>query len=404
MRHTPICCPSACAIHCRSAPACRSRSTEVELRTSRSSGPGGQHANVTASRVEAVVRRRGLGDAVGRAEGARRRAARPPRHRAGAGHPFPGAQPRARARAARRAAGPRARGAAPADRHAADRGVATAPAGGQAPAERGQARARRRGRGDEESRRGAEGGRDLRASNVLHIRMRAAPVLALLLLGAPSPRPRRRGWSTSSGRPPRRRSSTPPTTTARRTRLLGAGQPPAVSPDGRWVAYVTVPRNSRDLEELILVPSRRRAAAADPRPLHHRRPLLPELGPARGDRARAARAALRHRPGRHGRHGARLHPRLLVLARRRAARLRHRHRPDVGAPSDIYIAPLDRSVERRRITTTGDALNPVWGPTEIIYDRQRRRRGNRPPTTCGPRTRRAPRRPGSSRRSRSRRS
>jgi ribosome-associated protein len=27
---------------------------EVELRTSRSSGPGGQHANVTASRVEAV--------------------------------------------------------------------------------------------------------------------------------------------------------------------------------------------------------------------------------------------------------------------------------------------------------------------------------------------------------------
>ena len=30
--------------------------TEVELRTSRSSGPGGQHANVTASRVEALFR------------------------------------------------------------------------------------------------------------------------------------------------------------------------------------------------------------------------------------------------------------------------------------------------------------------------------------------------------------
>src|SRR5215210_3837581 len=28
--------------------------SEVELRTSRSSGPGGQHANVTASRVEAT--------------------------------------------------------------------------------------------------------------------------------------------------------------------------------------------------------------------------------------------------------------------------------------------------------------------------------------------------------------
>ena len=29
---------------------------EIELRTSRSSGPGGQHANVTASRVEASIR------------------------------------------------------------------------------------------------------------------------------------------------------------------------------------------------------------------------------------------------------------------------------------------------------------------------------------------------------------
>jgi len=28
---------------------------QIELRTSRSSGPGGQHANVTASRVEAVI-------------------------------------------------------------------------------------------------------------------------------------------------------------------------------------------------------------------------------------------------------------------------------------------------------------------------------------------------------------
>ena len=38
---------------------------EVELRTSRSSGPGGQHANVTASRVEAVFdveASRSLGD------------------------------------------------------------------------------------------------------------------------------------------------------------------------------------------------------------------------------------------------------------------------------------------------------------------------------------------------------
>jgi ribosome-associated protein len=35
-------------------PGVRLPLAEVELRTSRSSGPGGQHANVTASRVEAV--------------------------------------------------------------------------------------------------------------------------------------------------------------------------------------------------------------------------------------------------------------------------------------------------------------------------------------------------------------
>ena len=36
------------------APGVEIDSAEIELRTSRSSGPGGQHANVTASRVEAV--------------------------------------------------------------------------------------------------------------------------------------------------------------------------------------------------------------------------------------------------------------------------------------------------------------------------------------------------------------
>ena len=43
---------------------------EVELRTSRSSGPGGQHANVTASRVEAVF---DLGESVSLSGGQRER-------------------------------------------------------------------------------------------------------------------------------------------------------------------------------------------------------------------------------------------------------------------------------------------------------------------------------------------
>src|SRR5437764_14894488 len=89
---------------------------EIELRASRSSGPGGQHANVTASRIEAVfdveasraltedqkrrVRARLGPGAVAVAQGARaqrrtpalalqRVRARPPRARAGAGRRRP---------------------------------------------------------------------------------------------------------------------------------------------------------------------------------------------------------------------------------------------------------------------------------------------------------------------------
>jgi ribosome-associated protein len=46
---------------------------EVEVRTSRSSGPGGQHANVTASRVEAVFEL-GESDALSEAQRERLRA------------------------------------------------------------------------------------------------------------------------------------------------------------------------------------------------------------------------------------------------------------------------------------------------------------------------------------------
>ena len=61
---------------------------EIELRTSRSSGPGGQHANVTASRVEAVFdvnASRSLDDEQKRRIGAPRPAGAHGR----AGHPQP---------------------------------------------------------------------------------------------------------------------------------------------------------------------------------------------------------------------------------------------------------------------------------------------------------------------------
>jgi dipeptidyl aminopeptidase/acylaminoacyl peptidase len=224
-----------------------------------------------------------------------------------------------------------------------------------------------------------EAGRDLGASKVLHTGMRAAPVLALAVLGLlfAAPADARLAYVARAA------TATPLVYTAdddgKGKRLLGAGKTPAVSPDGRWVAYVSVPRNSRDLEELILVPIEggarrlltRARSITDVRfspssgqvaaIVRERRVRLYDIGQdATIDTARGHIRGYSFSPD-----GAQL---AFGVATG----------PNVGAPTDIYIAPLDRSVERRRLTTTGDALNPVWGPTEIIYDRQRRRRGNPP--------------------------
>ena len=125
---------------------------EVELRTSRSSGPGGQHANVTASRVEATFDV-AASEALSDAQKARVTARLGPRVTAlGAGHALAVAQPRVGAPALGRAARARARGPPPADRDAADDGVEAPPprreeaprrAQARPPLEAGRTRARR---------------------------------------------------------------------------------------------------------------------------------------------------------------------------------------------------------------------------------------------------------------------
>ena len=88
------------AERCRSATGSAIPLAEITLRTSRSSGPGGQHANVTASRVEAIfdvlasrAAERGAARTRARARGTAARRRRP-------GRALAGAQPRARAASA----------------------------------------------------------------------------------------------------------------------------------------------------------------------------------------------------------------------------------------------------------------------------------------------------------------
>jgi len=223
------------------------------------------------------------------------------------------------------------------------------------------------------------GGRDLLPSNVLHIPMRAALVLATVLLGAvlAAPAQARLVYVKQPA------SASPAVYTAdddgKAPQRLGIGRSPAVSPDARWVAYVTVPSSSEDPEELVLVPvaggARRIVTSAKSISDLRFSPNSAQVAAIVGDRRvriydiasdrtiDTARGFIR---------GYSFSPDGAQLAFGVATGVA------VGAPSDIYVVPLDRSVERRRITTTGDALNPVWGPQEVVYDRQRRRRGEPP--------------------------
>ena len=48
------------------------------------------------------------------------------------------------------------------------------------------------------------------------------------------------------------------------------------------------------------------------------------------------------------------------------------------APSDLYTGPALGGKKLARVTDFGRAMNPVWGPEEIAFDRFKRRKGDAP--------------------------
>ena len=120
--------------------------SEIEIRASRSSGPGGQHANVTASRIEAIFDVR-ASSVLSDAQKARVAAKLGPRVTAVAQDARSQARNRdlALERLAQRLAARAAR-PAPAHEDAADDGEPPPPAGRQAPPRRDEARAAARRR------------------------------------------------------------------------------------------------------------------------------------------------------------------------------------------------------------------------------------------------------------------
>lgn len=162
-------------------------------------------------------------------------------------------------------------------------------------------------------------------------------------------------------------------------RRLGIGRAPTISPDGEWVAFVTVPDAGSDAETVVL----QKLEAGSQRLVMRSRSIAslrfsPDSGKlaaiAGGRRVRvydiaadrlhvAADGAIR---------GYSFSPdsQQIVLGRARRAKFQ--------AASDLFVGPALGGRRLDRITDIGRAMNPVWGRDEIIFDRFRRRRGDAP--------------------------
>lgn len=166
--------------------------------------------------------------------------------------------------------------------------------------------------------------------------------------------------------------------TGKDPRRLGIGRAPTISADGRWVAFVTVAPGGSEMEAVVL----QRLEAGSQRLVMRSRSIAslrfsPDSGKLAaiggGKRVRvydvaadklyvAAKGAIR---------GFSFSPDSKQIVVGRA----EKDRPQ--APSDLFAGPAIGG-ELERITDFGRAVNPVWGPDEIVFDRFKRRKGAAP--------------------------
>ena len=213
------------------------------------------------------------------------------------------------------------------------------------------------------------------------MRMRTTVILAALLRhgplgGAGAGQARLR----QAGRHRRRRSCTWRRTSGKQPRRLGIGRAPTISPNGQWVAFVTVPTGGSGMDTVVLQRLDGRLAA-----------------PRHALASRSTRCA--SRPTRR---------KIAAIAGSKRVRVYDMAADElhVAAEGDIRgysFAPDGKSIvvrprggrglpggratstsrprwaaELSRLTELENALNPVWGPKEIVFDRFKRRKGDAP--------------------------
>ena len=170
--------------------------------------------------------------------------------------------------------------------------------------------------------------------------------------------------ATDSGKDPRR---------------LGIGRAPTISPDGRWVAFVTIPTGGSEMETVVL----QKLGAGAQRLVMRSRSIASlrfsadssMLGAiAAGKRVRVYDVAADelHVAAEGEIRGYAFAPdsKRIVVGKAEGDKFQ--------APSDLYTGPALGGSKLARITDFGRAMNPAWGPKEIVFDRFKRRRGDAP--------------------------
>jgi len=162
-------------------------------------------------------------------------------------------------------------------------------------------------------------------------------------------------------------------------RRLGVGRAPTISPNGQWVAFVTLPPAGSDTETVVL----QKLELGSQRLVMRSRSIAslrfsPDSGKlaaiAGGKRVRVYDIAADelHVAAEGHIRGYSFSPdsETIVVGRARRARFQ--------AASDLYTGPALGGRRLKKITDFERAMNPVWGPDEIVFDRFRRRRGDAP--------------------------
>jgi hypothetical protein len=161
-------------------------------------------------------------------------------------------------------------------------------------------------------------------------------------------------------------------------RRLGIGRAPTISPNGGWVAFVTVPTGRTEMDTVVLqklkAGSQRlvmRSKSIDSLRFSPDSKKLAAI--AGGERVRVYDVAADqlHVAAVGNLRGFSFSPDSTQIVYGMAAKA------DVNARSDLYTVPVLGGKERR-ITTNRNALYPIWGPDEIVFDRFQKRDGEAP--------------------------